>query len=313
MTISQPTKENIETAVRLLQQGDIVAFATETVYGLGCDTFNKSAIQKVYTTKGRPKNNPMIAHVLDSTWVATLTDSWNKQCESLSKTFWPGPLTLVVPKNKSVPTEACGGLETIAIRCPSNTVARQLLQSFGAPVSAPSANRSGYISPTTAEHVETEFGGDLYILDGGPCETGIESTVLSLVSEPTILRPGAITKEQIEDVIGPVFQQFVSQQSESPGTSLHHYTPTTVTLLKTEEEVGAIDNLECVVLSIHKTPLACKHHIQMPETPNEYAAVLYAALREADLLQGSLVVIEQPPCESSWVAINDRVSRCCSQ
>lgn len=310
MPILEPTNENIELAAHALRQGEPVAFATETVYGLGCDTFNIAAIKRVYIIKNRPVDNPMIAHILESSWVTHLTNSWDATCESLAEAFWPGPLTLVVRKHERVPVEACGGRETIAIRCPANNVARKLLLTFGGPVSAPSANRSGYISPTSAEHVESEFGSDLSILDGGICEEGIESTVLSLLSEPAILRPGTISRKQIEQVIGPVLQKPTTVQSESPGTSAVHYAPSTPTKLKSRKEIATLQDPGCFVLSIHETPALCGHHIKMPSSPKQYGTVLYSTLREADSKKASAIMIEQPPIETSWDAINDRLSRC---
>ena len=198
MSIVQPTKENIEKASTILQNGGMVSFATETVYGLGCDTLNTAAIKLVYESKGRPCNNPMIAHVFDVGGAKKLTTCWLHSCNKLTDAFWPGSLTLVLPRNETVPESACGGFSSVAIRCPAHSVARDLLTSFNGPISAPSANRSGYISPTTAKHVEDEFGKELLIIDGGACEDGIESTVLSLLDTPTILRPGSVTKNKLK-------------------------------------------------------------------------------------------------------------------
>ncbi len=240
MTIVQPTTSSIQNATETLQAGGIVAFATETVYGLGCDTFNRSAIELVYRTKGRPAHNPMIAHILDVSWVTTLTDGWDDDCEKLAKSFWPGPLTIVLPKKENVPKEACGGRNTIAIRCPRHQVAQQLLECFGQPISAPSANKSGYISPTTAIHVDEEYHHEILVLDGGPCEKGIESTVISLVEKPTILRLGSVPQSEIEECIGSVFYTRELSQTNSPGTSLQHYSPHAAA--KHTHEVGVTQN-----------------------------------------------------------------------
>ena len=310
MTILSPTQESFAVAVKTLQTGGVVAFATETVYGLGCDTFNKKAIDLVYKTKGRPIQNPMIAHVADTSWVFQLTNNWDNCCDKLAEKFWPGPLTLVLQKKESVPRSACGGRETIAIRCPKPPVARQLLQHFNKPISAPSANRSGYISPTTAQHVEDEFGESIQIIDGGKSEEGIESTVLSLVKKPTILRPGTISKEAIEKIIGPVSFCHQTTQSDSPGTTSQHYSPHTPTKLLSTEDIKKINDTACVTLVIDGHPKLSKKNTQMPTSPKEYGAKLYSALREADQNNVSVIYIEQPPKNPRWDAIQDRLFRC---
>ena len=311
MSILRPTQENIESTAEELASGKIVGFPTETVYGLGCNTFDKNAIGLVYKTKGRPKNNPMIAHVLSVSWVNKLTSSWSKDCELLIKHFWPGPLTLVLPKKNTVPKEACGGKETIAIRCPGHPVAQQLLEQFGGPISAPSANKSGYISPTTAHHVENQFPG-LIILDGGPCRTGIESTVLSMVGKPTILRPGIITQQQLQALIGEVQQTTQTKQTESPGTTNKHYSPKSKTLLCSGEDIQKTDTKKSVVISFGAIKTQAKHQIKMPKDPVGYATLLYAALYEADTMSPEKILIEQPPTSKDWFALQDRLRRCTS-
>ena len=310
MTILSPTKESFETAVKTLQNGGIVAFATETVYGLGCDTFNKKAIDLVYKTKGRPIQNPMISHIADVSWVCQLASGWDNRCNKLAEMFWPGPLTIVLQKKEAVPKSACGGRNTIAIRCPSHPVARQLLKRFNKPISAPSANKSGYISPTTAQHVEDEFGKSITILDGGKSEEGIESTVVSLVGNPTILRPGSITQEIIEKSIGPVSKHHQTTQSNSPGTSSQHYSPHTKTKLLSTAEIQKINDTTCITIVIDGNPQQSQKNIQMPVSPKEYGAKIYGVLREADQNNASVICVEQPPKTSSWDAIQDRLLRC---
>jgi L-threonylcarbamoyladenylate synthase len=312
MTILLPTPKNIEGASQILQKGGVVAFATETVYGLGCDTFNPDAIEQIYALKGRPKNNPTIAHILDASWAHELTEYWNEQCDQLAKAFWPGALTLVLPKKKRVPKEACGGRNTIAIRSPSHIVARQLLESFGSAISAPSANKSGYISPTTAKHVEDEFGEKLQIIDGGACEEGIESTVLSLISTPTILRPGTISEADITKIIGKVSLTNPCEQNDSPGTTALHYSPHTATILLTEKEMNELDDGDCVAITMNGAPKKAKVQIQMPVDPKEYGTQLYSSLREADAIGAKQIVIENPPSTSGWSAVLDRLNRCAS-
>jgi L-threonylcarbamoyladenylate synthase len=316
MSVVLPTTQNIEQAAQELKEGGLVAFPTETVYGLGCDTFNSSAINQVYTLKGRPKNNPTIAHILESSWALQLTEHWNEQCDQLAKAFWPGPLTIVLPKKEEVPKAATGGRNTIAIRSPNHPVAKQLLSCFGSPISAPSANKSGYISPTTAKHVEDEFGDNIQILDGGACEEGIESTVLSLISEPTILRPGTISGGEISEIIGKVFTANLSEQNDStdsPGTTAHHYSPHTSVTLLTAKEIDEIADENCVAITIYGAPKNAKAWIQMPVDPKEYATRLYGALREADAVGTKRIVIEKPKSPHNWFAVLDRLNRCAAK
>jgi L-threonylcarbamoyladenylate synthase len=310
MTIEAPTEKAIDSAAKTLKSGGIVAFPTETVYGLGCDTFNTKAIELIYKTKGRPITNPMITHIQNISWVKQLSDDWDDRCDRLANEFWPGPLTIVLPKKNSVPKSACGGRETIAIRFPKHRVAQQLLKKFGHPVSAPSANISGYISPTTAKHVDEAFGTNIKVIDGGTCEDGIESTVLSLVNDPTILRPGTITRREIEGVIGPVFQPKQSQQTDSPGTTRQHYSPNTPTRLVSTKEIIKIDDKTCAAIVLTSTPKKSKNITQMPLSPKEYGSKLYRVLRESDGLGASIIYIEKPPITPNWFAIQDRLSRC---
>jgi L-threonylcarbamoyladenylate synthase len=216
----------------------------------------------------------------------------------------------VLNKKEEVPSQACGGRETIAIRCPRHPVAQQLLERFGNPISAPSANKSGYISPTTASHVDEEFNREILVLDGGPCEEGIESTVISLVGQPTILRLGSVTQTEIEGVIGSVLQSTETTQTDSPGTSLQHYAPHTDVRLMQTSNVNKINDCDCIALVLHGNPICAKHCIQMPKNPTAYGVAMYSALREADQQGVSCIAIEQPPLEIDWKAIQDRLMRC---
>ncbi len=313
MTICQPNKEAITKATTLLEEGGVVSFATETVYGLGCDTFNRDAIETIYAIKNRPKNNPMIAHILDVAWVNQLSTGWSEQCDLLAEAFWPGPLTIVLPKKETVPATACGGFSTIAMRCPSHPTARMLLASFDNPISAPSANVSGHISPTTAQHVEDELGAEVLVLDGGPCEKGIESTVLSMVATPTILRLGSISTDSIESCIGGVVCNTPATQTNSPGTTSRHYAPRTPVKLFTKQKISEINDDTCVVLVLHGTPKRANQTISMPTTPDAYARSLYASLREADTTHAKCIAIESPPPGIQWNATHDRLRRSCAE
>jgi len=309
MTIVNPTQSSIQEAATTLQHGGVVVFPTETVYGLGCDTFNEEGIQKVYNLKGRPKNNPTIAHIHDVSVASLLTGCWDEKCQLLADHFWPGPLTIVVPKKKSVPHAACGGFETIAIRMPNHPVALSLLSAVGGPLSAPSANPSGYISPTTAVHVEQSFGGGVTVLDGGPCDCGIESTVLSLVDIPTILRPGSIPLSSIVELLPETKLTEPSSQTDSPGTTSKHYAPHTKTTLVDSESVDAIQNPDVIAITIEGTPRITKQVFVMPSCPIQYASKLYATLREADAISAHEILIEFPPQTPEWNAVINRLLR----
>src|SRR5688500_47215 len=196
--------ELIERAASLLRRGGLVAFPTETVYGLGADATNAAAIRRVFQVKGRPATNPLIVHVADESVARRYAREWPTAASKLAAEFWPGPLTLVLSKQPSIVLEVTAGLDTVGLRAPDHPLALELLRAFDGPVAGPSANRSSHVSPTTARHVRDEFPDDEIdlILDGGPCKVGIESTVLDLTSDPPrILRPGAVTREQIEAVI----------------------------------------------------------------------------------------------------------------
>ena len=310
MAIIPPSQESCTLAAKTLLDGGVVSFPTETVYGLGCDTFNESAINEVYALKNRPKNNPMIAHVLDVSWVNQLCTRWSDECNQLVEAFWPGPLAIVVPRKEPVPKTACGGFDTIAIRSPSHPVARMLLATFDNPISAPSANKSGHISPTTAQHVVDEFGESITILDGGSCERGIESTVISMTSAPTILRLGSVTPEEIQNIIGEVHTKPMSSQSNSPGTSTRHYAPITKVMLLEGKHICEVNDPDCIVITMHANPVAARCNFQMPKNAQEYARKLYLILREADAIGANLICIEKPPNSQKWQAINDRLQRC---
>lgn len=227
-------KENgTQYAGRVIRSGGLVAFPTETVYGLGANGLDGDAVNRIFEAKGRPNDNPLILHIAKKSDVKDLWAHVPKLANTLMDTFWPGPLTMIFNKADEVPYEVTAGLETVAVRMPSDKTARLLIQKSGVPIAAPSANRSGRPSPTTAQHVLDDMDGRIpLILDGGPCKYGVESTVLSLVGEPTILRPGAITREMLEAVIGPVrlAPSILKPLGEreiaaSPGMKYKHYAP----------------------------------------------------------------------------------------
>lgn len=227
--------EGIPEAARLIADGQVVAFPTETVYGLGGDAFSVSAINKIYQAKGRPSDNPLIVHISKVSDVYRVSDNVPPMFFKLADIFMPGPLTMVVPKGKSVPYEITAGLESVAVRMPSHPIAARIIEESGTLIAAPSANASKHISPTSAKHVFDDLNGKIpLIIDGGDCEVGIESTVLSLVTEiPTILRPGAVTEEMLAEVIGKVknFSGKVIASAPAPGMKYRHYAPTSPAIL----------------------------------------------------------------------------------
>ncbi|MBL9120200.1 MAG: threonylcarbamoyl-AMP synthase [Phycisphaerae bacterium] len=308
---------NIRKAASIIRDGGVVAFPTETVYGLGCDTFNERAALEVYRIKRRPSSNPLIAHVLDIPMAKRVVIGWDVRCQKLAEAFWPGPLTLVLPRRAEVAPSSIGGRSTVAVRSPSHQVARQLLEATGSPISAPSANRTGRISPTKAEHVVEEFSDepDLMVLEGGTSHVGLESTVLDLSrARPMVLRPGAITKDMLSPIVGEVADPLFAGQGSSPGTSSRHYAP------RTRTEMVDTANIErrlqsCpdpVVVLASRAEIVPPPHVAivMPSEAKEYAAKLYESLRQADSLDRNLILIERPANKGGvWEAVHDRLRR----
>ena len=325
---------NIETvqpeALRILRSGGLVAFPTETVYGLGADATNPDAIQRIFAAKGRPSTNPLIVHVADAQVAKRYITHWPPEAEQLAGKFWPGPLTLVLPRSDAIASAVSAGRETVGVRAPNHPLALELLRAFDGPVAAPSANRSNRISPTTAEHVRSDLGDAVdLILDGGPCEVGIESTVLDLTTQsPTILRPGAVTRKQIEAVIGRVelFSGAVEARdsAKSPGQHRVHYAPSTPAIRfefgdtrPVAQRLAALPAASAVFLVFEgsasfsdlRSADAAAHFTFMPTDPTEYARELYASLRCLDVMGAQCIFIEMPPSDSKWDAIRDRLIR----
>ncbi len=315
--VVEPDARAIDEAVQLLKAGKPVAFPTETVYGLGADTFNPMALQFLYSLKGRPTDNPLIAHVAEPETARRITVGWSEHCERLVACFWPGPLTLILQKAGEVPELATAGRRTIAVRCPRHPVAQDLLRAFPGPISAPSANRSGHVSPTSARHVAEEFSDerDLMILDGGSCAVGIESTVLDLTGTvPRILRPGSVTGRELEEIVGPVDRSPVRRQADSPGTSPAHYAPSIPAAMVDLETLHVLlrDAEEpAFVLCFDSAVVPPPHRaVEMPQGAGDYARALYAALRQAEASGCRHILIEEPPrTHEMWQAVLDRLDR----
>ncbi len=301
----------MKSAAELIRHGKLVVFPTETVYGLGANALDADAVSRVFQVKGRPSSSPVIVHVSDQEMIGRVA-SWPARAGILAERFWPGPLTLVVPKALAVPDIVTAGLPTVGVRMPSHPVALALIEAAQVPVAAPSANRFTQVSPTTAEHVRQGLG-DLvdFILDGGPCQVGIESTVLSLVDEvPVLLRPGGISRQQIEEVIGLITS--AEQQSTgahpSPGMHPRHYSPRTLLHLIHNGRVptqgaGAYLQITCPPAGNVREVVA------MPNNADGYAAQLYSVLHALDTKGYDWIAVETPPPSVEWEAVLDRLRR----
>lgn len=325
--------DQIAHAADLLRDGGLVAFPTETVYGLGADALNPAAVASVFLIKGRPPTNPLIVHVTGVDMVAPLVRNLPDRAVRLMRAFWPGPLSIVLPKSQLVPDIVTAGGPNVALRCPDHPIALALLFAFGKPLVGPSANTSGRISPTAADHVRQSFTTDqVYTLDGGTCGTGIESTVVSLIGDRTvILRPGVIGSHAIsqvlhEDVLDSTITAPINSRQDAPGQLASHYAPhARAILFKDWHDLdGIIDMTDGPVIVLTHSLLAEHNHtryqlIELSPDPREYAAQLYASLRRADAFNPALIAIHHPPVpgpgetdpESAaiWRAVLDRLSR----
>ena len=319
MTQSTVSDREIEHAVAALRAGELVAFPTETVYGLGADAANPKAIRKVFDAKGRPYDHPLIVHVSDAIQVANWARSIPAAAHGLARRFWPGPLTLILQRAPGVNDIVTGGQDTIALRVPSHPVAQALLRKFGGGIAAPSANRFGRVSATNAAHVRSEFGAEVAcVLDGGAADLGIESTILDLSgSEPALLRPGAVTPAQLEAALGTTLASPGVSSPRAPGTLARHYAPRTPLLLLERDlllELAATlareDKRVAVLARSAARPVQANlHWIAASRDADEYAHDLYANLRELDAANCDTILVEALPAGDEWAAIRDRLTR----
>ena len=306
----------LEDALAALRRGEAIGLPTETVYGLAADASNPEAVRRIFALKGRPADHPLIVHVADAgqidRWARDIPDAARR----LAAVFWPGPLTLILRRQADVPDEVTGGQATVGLRCPDHPLALALLQAFEGGLAAPSANRFGHVSPTTAAHVRDEFGSAVpVVLDGGDCQVGIESTILDLSgATPRILRPGRITRAQIEALIGEVAEGSASDSPRASGTLDAHYAPRTALLLMARAALVAEARQQqalgkrVAVLAMAPLPEGLPG-IALPADADGYAHGLYAALRSLDALGANLLLAQRPPASRDWLAVNDRLRR----
>jgi L-threonylcarbamoyladenylate synthase len=308
--------QEIDRAAALLRAGRLVAFPTETVYGLGANALDVDAVSRIYAVKRRPATSPLIVHVASLEMARRLVANWTDLADKLARRFWPGPLTLVlekqVEKTFGIPAIVTANLPTVGLRMPAHPIAHALIKAADIPVAAPSANRFTELSPTTAEHVRRSLGSEVdLILDGGPCQVGIESTVLSLVEPtPRLLRPGGISRRDLESVAGPIHSAQELQEGAHPSPGMHprHYSPRTTLYLTTNGKVPDIGR--GIYLQYDNPPSRADVAVeQMPLPPAEYAAILYEVLHQADAGNHSWIAVDRPPDTADWEAIHDRLKR----
>lgn len=310
-----------------------MAFPTETVYGLGADALSPRAVDRVFTLKGRPSVNPLIVHACDEAMARSVTASWPERASMLARAFWPGPLTIVLPRAPGVPSAVTAGGPSVAVRCPDHPVAVALIEALGRPIVGPSANLSGRVSPTIAAHVRASFSeADVMVLDGGACRAGIESTVLSLAdpyAPARVLRQGVVTREMIAEVLGDLPEvasgapdvSGAAAPMASPGMLRSHYAPEArAVLFDAPEWAGVTERAGVVVVVTHEASRALRppkppHRlILLPDDATGYASRLYAALREADSMKPDLIAVERPTGTGGvWDALRDRLARAAAE
>ena len=313
-------QDEIRAAAALLRAGKTVAFPTETVYGLGAHAMNQEGVRRVFTIKGRPTNHPLIVHLATAEWLNDWARDISTPARLLAEAFWPGPLTLVLPRQPWVLDAVTGSQDSVAVRVPEHPVALQLIAASGALV-APSANRFGRVSPTTAQHVRDELGDAVdMILDGGPCRIGVESTIISLLhDEPVLLRPGGVSVTDLEAVLKTPLSTGTRRGSErAPGMLAAHYAPSTPLEILARHEIDArVAELAAQGLRVALMKLGQRdandfphaHREVMPHHAADYARTLYATLRALDAAGFHALLVEAPPATPEWLAVRDRLAR----
>ena len=308
--------DEVRRAAGILRRGGLVAFPTETVYGLGADASSAQAVARLYTVKGRPPEHPVIVHFASAAlafeWARGVPDAARR----LADEFWPGPLTLILGRAEKAKAFVTGGQDSVGLRVPSHPVAQGLLQAFGGAVAAPSANRFGRVSPTTAQHVRDDLGSDVdLVLEGGESEVGIESTIVDLSGgQPVLLRPGKISALDIETVLKAKVGEKRRDGPRHSGGLERHYAPRTparlVATFRLDQEIARLGD-KVAVLAFSRPDERVDFWLRMPREPQAYAQRLYAALREVDATGCELILVEAPPADPQWAAVLDRLRRAC--
>jgi L-threonylcarbamoyladenylate synthase len=323
MILSGTDPQAVAKAARRIQAGELVGFPTETVYGLGADASSDEAVTGIFAAKGRPADHPLIVHVADALQVNDYASSVPPFAARLMQAFWPGPLTVILPRREGVALAAAGGQNSIGLRCPAHPVALAFLKACQTGVAGPSANRFGRVSPTTAQHVQQEFGDDLLVLDGGPCEVGIESSIVDCTrGRPVLLRPGVLTREQLAAACGePLLDKEDSMPSgnapRASGTLEAHYAPNAkVRLMDAAALQTALDLLgaQAAHIAVYARTVPSIKFAQvlfrrMPDDAAATARQLFAVLRDFDAQGARLIWIEHPPAASEWDGVRDRLGR----
>jgi len=317
--IAAPTTAAIARAAHRLRDGLLVAFPTETVYGLGADAANPDAVRGIFAAKGRPADHPVIVHLGDATQVAHWARAVPDAAMKLAAAFWPGPLTLILPRASHVADIVTGGQDSVGLRVPSHPVARDLIAAFGGGIAAPSANRFGRISPTTAQHVDDDLGNSTaMILDGGSCPIGIESTIVAFSGDrPVLLRPGAVGVSALSRVLGQPLDEPDASAPRAPGTLAAHYSPRTPASLLAPDmlraEITQLDERDEIVAVLARTLARPADFtgvwLPAPVDASQYAHDLYANLRTLDAANADVILIERVPDDDAWLAVRDRLSR----
>lgn len=322
MQLSGLDQAAVDRAADALAAGELVAFPTETVYGLGARADDADAVARIFALKGRPSDHPLIVHLAEPSDAASFAATLSPLARRLMEGFWPGPLTVIVRRAQAMADAAAGGQDTIGLRCPAHPVARALLEAArrrGVPgVAAPSANRFGHISPTRASHVVDEFGDALLVLDGGDCEIGIESSIVDCSGDiPVLLRPGQIPRERIEAAAGMALAEPDETSPRAPGTLESHYAPRAklrlmpAEMLNTALQMLGDSPLKLAVYSrtVRLPPRSALKRREMPDDPDRAAHELFATLRELDAEAPDLIWVEEPPSTPAWDGVRDRLSR----
>ena len=323
MIVSGTDPQAIAEAARTVVAGGVVAFPTETVYGLGADASSDTAVAKIFAAKGRPSDHPLIVHIADAAQVTDYAGEVPLFAQKLMQAFWPGPLTVILPRRPGVAAAAAGGQDSIGLRCPAHPVALAFLQACKTGVAGPSANRFGRVSPTTAQHVASEFGEDLLVLDGGPCDVGIESSIVDCTrGRPVLLRPGVLSRQQLEAACGETVLDKDGLLADNaapraPGTLASHYAPDAkVRLMDTKAIQTALDvlgsdaaHIAVYARSIVRIQSENVLYRRMPDDPVATAQQLFAVLRDFDAKGARLIWIETLPEAEAWEGVRDRVGR----